>query len=515
MKKLLNYMPYICMAMILVLPICVQIDIADFQYTIRYELNGGVNSEYNRVYLERGRDFVFEPASRAGYTFEGWYDSNDFETEITGVNNIKESITLYAKWERDDNAYGDLPVVDIITQNGQKPYDKETYINCSFEISNADDYNLKVSMKENYGDENSVGVRLRGNTTMGYPKKPYRIKFDSKTSVLGMPKNKSWVLLADYLDPSAIRNYTAFSIADKFSELDFTPSPNHVVLYFNGEYQGLYLLTEQVDEKSSRVDVEADIDPTILDFPFLVEMGVNNLSEGIVGVDTFTPNYFQDIEIKYPEYKDRNIPSGETDVVFDYIKEYINAAFTLLHGADQVEVSFSDTPLTLEQMVDVDSLEQYYLVNEIMRNGDSCRKSIYMHRSEGGLLEFGPVWDFDGAAGIWSGSPHLESVSGYVEDLTVLKNNTPIKHYIKNYNNYISLCDTWAEVKENVIKVIDDLRDYRSVIYTAACYDANYWYEDYGYYQFEMQYNEVRLYIYDRINFLDSILDGEHHSLFE
>ena len=71
-------------------------------------------------------------------------------------------------------------------------------------------------------------------------------------------------------------------------------------------------------------------------------------------------------------------------------------------------------------------------------------------------------------------------------------------------------------VKENAIKVVDDLREYRETIYTAACYDADYWYssEGYGYYQFEMQYNEVRLYLYDRINFLDEILDGAHHDLF-
>lgn len=57
------------------------------------------------------------------------------------------------------------------------------------------------------------GVRLRGNTSQVYPKKPFAMKFNEKKSVLGMPKHKRWVLLANWLDHSMIRNAVAFDIA--------------------------------------------------------------------------------------------------------------------------------------------------------------------------------------------------------------------------------------------------------------------------------------------------------------
>jgi hypothetical protein len=88
-------------------------------------------------------------------------------------------------------------------------------------------------------EEVSGEIRLRGNTTRKYPKKPYRIKFEEKQSLFGLPEAKSWVLLAEYLDPSALHNYTAFSIASQLPGLTFTPTPFKVNVYVNGESAGL------------------------------------------------------------------------------------------------------------------------------------------------------------------------------------------------------------------------------------------------------------------------------------
>ena len=153
---------------------------------------------------------------------------------------------------------GDLPIIEIFTQGNELPKDKENYVNCSFEISNCknEEDNFSVEMKNSVDEDGSVGIRLRGNSTMQYDKKPYRIKFDKKQSFFGLEKNKNWVLLADYLDTSKIRNYAAFKIAQGFDALSFTPAPNHVVVYINGECKGLYLFCEQIDEKEGRAAVE-------------------------------------------------------------------------------------------------------------------------------------------------------------------------------------------------------------------------------------------------------------------
>ena len=480
------------------------------QYDIIYYLDGGTNSEFNVSKLNEGEDLtLFEPIKYA-YVFEGWYDTPDFNNKITKIENINSTKVLFAKWKINEEYFEGFPMISINTQNGVLPYDKETYINASFSITNCEneEYNFEVSMKDEYGDDDSVGIRLRGNSTQGYAKKPYRIKFDEKKSLLGLEKNKSWVLLADYLDVSSIRNYSAFTLAQKFEALDFTPSANHVVLFLNGEYKGLYLLTEQMDEKKGRADVEDDFDPTIdSDFPFFVEMDRNALLEGVTGVDNFKPDYFYPIEIKYPEYDDRGIEEGGEDIVFNYIKNYINAAFTSLVTGENVE--FRGKSVSFEDLVDVDSFIEYWLVNEIMRNQDSTWGSIYMSKTKDGKLKFGPVWDFDWSmSSKFSGKPYEESEIESAYSLCILQFDTPLKSFVQKQGNFEKVVDKWNEIKSNILDVVEELRLYKKGLEPIAKYDAIYWYGETGDSQFDYQYDYVRLYLLDRYNFLDEYFNN-------
>jgi len=435
----------------------------------------------------------------------GYYEETPIQSQILGIK--KEDV--------DVSAYENMPIIEISTEDEVLPYNKEDYVNCSFKISNCLDesHNFEVNMKDEYGDEDSVGIRLRGNSTQGMPKKPYRIKFDKKKSLFGLEKNKSWVLLADYLDQSAIRNYSAFTLANMMGNLDFTPTPHHIVLFMNGYYQGLYLLCEQVDEKEGRANVETDILETDESYPFLVEMDRNALTEGITGVDNFQPDYFYPIEIKYPEAEDRL--SGETDVVFGYIQEYINAVFTLLNtDAETVEVSFSNGPVSIEDLVDVDGFMEYWLVNEIMFNQDSTWGSIYLHKTKDGKLKFGPNWDFDWSmSDSYTGVPYDKSYIECASKFCILKYNTPLRAFaMKSQENFNKVCEKWDEVKGNILAVVDLLQEYKTEISSAAKYDATYWYGETGSFQFDMQYEYVRIFLLDRYQFLDSQLEEENYN---
>lgn len=92
------------------------------------------------------------------------------------------------------DAYKNLPLIEIDIENDAFPTDKVNYLNCTFNMSNSDDDKENLSAK----------IRLRGNSTMTMPKKPFRIKFDKKQSLFGLTKNKSWVLLADILTNLAL-----------------------------------------------------------------------------------------------------------------------------------------------------------------------------------------------------------------------------------------------------------------------------------------------------------------------
>ena len=245
--------------------------------------------------------------------------------------------------------YGDLPVIRINTEDKKNPKDKENYVNCSFEITNCEnsEHDFKVEMKDSYDSkegDGGVGVRLRGNTTMAYEKKPYRIKFKKDQSLFGLTKAKSWVLLADYLDQSKIRNYAAMTLGNEvFQNLDFTATPHHVILEFNGEYKGVYLLCEQMDEKKGRADVEVDEDELYssydkTEFPFMIEMdNYASTDPTIADADRLILDGYFPIEIKYPEAKDRGLYQGQ-DVIYEYVKEYMLAVQTTLKTKEKINL---------------------------------------------------------------------------------------------------------------------------------------------------------------------------------
>lgn len=446
-------------------------------------------------------------------------------------------------------SYGDLPIVRINTQDNRKPRDKENYVNCSFELTNCEDdsQNVKVSMKSSYDnkeDDGGVGVRLRGNSTMAFDKKPYRIKFAKKTSLFGLKKAKSWVLLADYLDQSNIRNYTAMTLGNSvFDNLDFTATPHHVILEFNGEYKGVYLLCEQMDEKKGRANVEVEDEELFsnyekTEFPFFIEMD-SSIQDGTVSsADRLELYGYYPIEIKYPEAEDRlelqqnaeNLGGG-VDLIRDYITEYLNAVKTTLSTGEKVTVSFRNDPVGFEDLVDVDSLIDFNLLNEFMYNPDSVWKSFYMHKSvnkvdettgeivEYGKLKFGPVWDFDWSmSGTYTGDPYTESFIDCARKITVFNRSVIFTDFLKNEEYYARVQARWQEVtttrtgkKQLTVKqVCDKLRDYKSHIAEASKFDAIVYYGLTGDYEFDLSYDYVRLFMLDRIDYFDEIFALSH-----
>ncbi len=400
-----------------------------------------------------------------------------------------------------------LPIIEVNTQDNQLPYSKEDYVNCSFKISNCEneEYNFSVPMAKNYEDEGCVGIRLRGNSTMKVRKRPYRIKFDEKQSLFGLKANKSWVLLADYYDQSYIRNYTAFTLADSFDNLDFTATPHHVALMLNGEFKGLYLLCEQMDEKKGRANVDEDFDiNSDTDFPFLVEMDVLAYKEGETGVDNFyVKSVNNHVEIKFPEADERNAKKGN-DPVYDYIYEYINAVFKTLTSNQKIEVSFREELVGFEDLVDVESVIDYYLINEIMLNEDAALKSIYFHKTKEGKMQFGPVWDFDFSMTTTWDPPYKESS---IEDANIIRFASKSKIYrelFKNEEFYNKVVERYNEKSSAIIETYNYLRDYKSIIDKVAIMDSKMWHGSTGHFQFDMQYDYVRLFLMDRYNFLNS-----------
>ncbi|MBO5657522.1 MAG: CotH kinase family protein, partial [Agathobacter sp.] len=108
----------------------------------------------------------------------------------------------------------------------------------------------------NFGVENTVEIKGRGNSSWReYEKKGYQIKFLEKTSLMGMPAERKWVLLANSSDDSMMRTQLAYHMADDL-DMDFVPEFQYVDLWIEGEYLGTYMLGEKVEQGANRLDLD-------------------------------------------------------------------------------------------------------------------------------------------------------------------------------------------------------------------------------------------------------------------
>jgi hypothetical protein len=258
----------------------------------------------------------------------------------------------------------ELPIISINTENLSPIVSKDDYINGVFEISSDnEDENLASNLR----------IRGRGNTTWAFfPKKPYQIKFDNKETVLGMPKDKKWILLANYSDKTMLRNEVAFNLS-RFSSLDWTPESRFVELFINNEFLGVYQVTQKVEESSNRVNIGDD--------GYLLE--VDQLKR-LDPDDVYfrTNNYLFNIKEPNLDFDDNQ---------YNIIKDYIALTEHTLFSDN-----FMDPIEGYSKYIDEDSFIDWYLINEITKNNDAeFYSSVYMNYIPGDKLKMGPIWDYD------------------------------------------------------------------------------------------------------------------------
>lgn len=185
-----------------------------------------------------------EPA--LGYQFVGWSDgvtsatrSDENITSDISVSPICEMIEL------------DVPVINISTCNRYPIYTADYYVDCEVTITNGGEYDMKNVSAE---------IRTRGNSSQGMDKKSYRLKFRKKRSMFGSDyKAKSWNLIANYLDKSLSRNMLAYTLSDRFENIDFSSSYTYVEVFLNDEYMGVYGFCDKIEVGDGRVEISEDI----------------------------------------------------------------------------------------------------------------------------------------------------------------------------------------------------------------------------------------------------------------
>ena len=244
------------------------------------------------------------------------------------------------------------------------------YVACTIEIAGNGQYEDIAPA--------SARIRQRGNSTrLWYDKKPYRIKFDTKTSVLGLPANKDWVLLANYRDQTKFMNAIAFDMARYMGSFPFVNANRFVEVEINGDYMGMYQLTEQIEKAASRVNIDTSGVLLSLDMDDGPELSPN------AGNNFYSKEYRMPVAVKYP----KNISAERL--------ENIAADFASLEQA----IASADYE-SAQEVMDMESFIDFILLQEITRNVElEAPRSMYLYRDGTGKYHMGPVWDFDGAFG--------------------------------------------------------------------------------------------------------------------
>lgn len=286
----------------------------------------------------------------------------------------------------------------------------------------------------------ACGVRLRGNTTQKYPKLPFAIKLNKKASVLGMPAHKRWVLLANYLDHSGLRNLAGLSVARAVQNLftgddsgiPWNVSGQNVELVIDGRHVGTYTLAEQIKIDKSRLNihdcyadrVEDGLDASIANCGFLMEFDTNYDESYKFMTTRGVPVMLKDDANTLP------------DEMWTTLRNRIQAMENNLRSGNYDEAM---KELNINSIID-----QWLIYEMTFAREFGNPRSVYYFIDGTGPISAGPVWDFDRGTFF---NPERAVALGNTNS------NNEGHDYYKNMNKFMI---EKSKVKENISKPDDN-----------------------------------------------------------
>ena len=286
-------------------------------------------------------------------------------------------------------------------------------------------------------------LKSRGNSTFEYSKKPYQIKLDKKADLIGNgEEGKTWVLLANYADPTMMKDKLCKDLASDF-HLPGSPDCKWVDLYFDGEYRGVYLLSEKIQISSTGLEITdleqaydevndhygENVEPGIsknkydneiqytenLNTPgdikngYLIELNNTQFDE----INGFLTTRGKGVNIKAPEY----ISQQSLEYISEFYQEFEDAVYAVNQRGRYTGIN-SRTKRSFTEYCDLDSMARMYLIYQFSLNADAYFGSTYFYMEEN-ILHQGPIWDGDLSFGIlWNKTyqPDQELQNSYLSE---------------------------------------------------------------------------------------------------
>lgn len=388
-------------------------------------------------------------------------------------------------WVIDNDGRGyskTLPVMFINTENSQSITSKEDYINATYYLETFD-----LEGYEAFGTESQqlpLEIRGRGNYTWrDFEKKPYRIKLGSKAALLGMNKSKHFALLAHADDNLGFyRNTMGFEFSRRL-DMPYTPAHRPVEVVLNGNYIGLYFLTETIRVDEDRVNIveqeDYATDAQAITGGWLVE--IDNYDEAEQVRITEGNGVMMRFTYKTPELL--------SDAQRTYLTEQMNAIDDAIYLSDKNSTDW-------EELVDMQHLVRFYVTQELMQNAESFHGSCYLYKDLGDdeKWHFGPVWDF--------GNSFHNGENRFIYI------NSPFgNHWIEEFAKFPRFQEmvksVWADFYRNEVASIDAfMNEFADKIAVAAVCDYARW-PQYGASDIYAKKEEMKRLLDDRIEWLN------------
>lgn len=390
--------------------------------------------------------------------------------ETTEGNKLLDSVNMWEDYKLDlENKDGTLntytitterkknklPVFYIEIEDDKEVNSREEYLNATIRIDSNNAVGSFPSM-----EETEVLIRGRGHYTWKFDKTPYKLRFETKKSVLGLNASKNWVMLANYADRSLIQNHLAMELASTLTNIPYHTKQIPVDVFVNGTYRGVYTFGEQLEAKKERMNLEYN--PSNVDIDYLLEVGGRD-DEDVYGVDYFNIGELRNMVIKHPERKataQNKITDEQKSYILNYLEE-TNRAITTLTD--------------YEKYIDVDSFIDWLIITELSYNLDCCyRRSCYLIKEKGGLLKMGPVWDFDLAFGSYfrystNNWATIGSDDGYVKV-------TWMNYLLKDDAFKAKVKSRWNSIKSELLaKSMNTIDNAESIVSPSAEYNFKVW----------------------------------------
>lgn len=440
----------------------------------------------------------------------------------------------------------ELPVIHLSTSTG-RPVVTKTYRTATMQMTLSDRFS---EYENSYTSEKGakVQIKCRGNSTFTVQgvkdsgKYSYKIKLSEKADLLGMGESKHWALISNYFDVTNMRNKLTYDLSGMMG-MPYCES-RWVVVYFNGEYKGLYSLVESIRIDEERVNITDWEDrakqaaKAIGRAEDLSDEDVDKLKDGMESdlswvtsgkygkyklsdyIDTSSWTIDSGYLIEYDNRMDSDSTKFKTDhdkpieinkpSAVGTNEEMVNYVKNLL--SDFEETIYSPTFCTADgrhysEFVDVDSMIDYQIIFNLFKNIEFGFLSIYLY-IEDGKIYFGPCWDFDNASGNqvtlsedWMLYDKWFYIGGRAEWWNELLGDPA--YVIKMENR-------WFEIRTLVDDMLDSMDVYYKYIYNEAVKNfetfgapKNWYIPDSECQSFQAEYKIMKEWMYNRVAWLD------------